>query len=131
MENKIEIQELSLLVWLSRGSKKKLIELMCEYSGCKEEDYSDKELRTLMQHCIQDITQKYHILGLWWEYFNAQNRWQDYAEMFPNKYTYSELDALSAVILSIKPSVFDEEDKVRIEELRKKYVHTNNEQGGF
>ena len=117
MERKVS--ELSLLVWLSRGHKQDLIQLMCNYTGCRPEDYSDRHLKQLMQHCIQDITQKYHILGLWWHYFDAQNMYSTYAEI--HNEPYSELDPLEATIMYIKPAVFDEEDKTRIEKLEQEY----------
>lgn len=116
------MQELSLLVLLSRGSKDKLIKLMCKYTGCEPEVYTDKELIRLMESAIVDISGKYHIKNLMFEYFDAKNKWQSYASMFPNRYTYNELDVVSCVILFIKIKDFDEEDKVRIEELKKKYL---------
>lgn len=117
-----EIDELSLLIWLSRGSKDKLIELMCRYTGCEPEVYTDKKLVQLMERAIIDISRKYHIKNLMFEYFDAKNRWQDYAFLFPNKYTYSEIDVVSSVILSIIPKYFDEEDNAKIEELKKEYM---------
>ena len=115
------MDKLSLLVWLSRGSKDKLIELMCNYSGCDREVYTDRQLIRLMENAIFDISRKYHIKGLMYSYFEAKNRWQDYALLFPNKYTYSEIDTLASVILSITKSTFDEEDWNTIEELKKYY----------
>ena len=116
------MEELSLLVWLSRGSKETLIKLMCEYTGCDKEVYNDKQVIRLMENAIIDISRKYHIKGLVYSYFEAKNRWQDYAFFFPKKYTYSEIDALSSVIFSITKNVFDEEDWNTIERLRKEYL---------
>ena len=117
-----EIDELSLLVWLSRGSKDKLIELMCRYTGCEPEVYTDRKLVDLMERAIIDISRRYHIKNLMYEYIDAKNRWQNYAFLFPNKYTYNEIDVVSSAILSITLKNFDEEDKVRIEELKKEYM---------
>lgn len=116
------MQELSLLVWLSRGSKNKLIELMCKYTGNEPERYTDKKLVELMERAIVDISRKYHIPNLMYEYIDAKNRWQDYAFLFPNKYTYSEIDVVSAAILAITTKYFDEEDLNTIEKLKKEYM---------
>lgn len=116
------MEELSLLVWLSRGSKKKLIELMCKYTGCESEVYTDEVIVRLMENAITDISRKYHIKDLMFNYFDTKRRWQDYASFFPNKYTYSEIDVVSAVILSITSKNFDEEDMNKIEELKKEYL---------
>ena len=121
------MDELSLLVWLSRGSKEKLIELLCKYTGCKAEVYTDAELINILENAIADISRKYHIKGLMYSYFSAKNRWKDCATLFPKKYTYSELDPLSAVILSITKKVFDEEDWNTIETLKKEYLEDQGE----
>ena len=121
------MEELSLLVWLSRGSKDKLIKLMCKYTGCDKEVYDDKEIIQLMELTIIDISRKYHIKNLMFEYFEAKNRWQDRASLFPSKYTYSEIDVLSSVILSITKKVLDEEDWNTIEELKKEYLEDKGE----
>ena len=116
------MQELSLLTWLSRGSKYKLIELMCKYTGCEPEVYTDKKLVQLMERAIVDISRKYHIPNLMYEYIDAKNRCQDYAFLFPGKYTYSEIDVVSSAILSITTKYFDEEDLNTIERLKKEYM---------
>ena len=116
------MDELSLLVWLSRGGKEPLISLMSKYTGSKEEVYTDDELISILENAIADISSKYHIKGIMREYFNAKKRWQNFASWFPKKYTYSEMDTLSSVILSIRRTIFDEEDQNTIERLRKEYL---------
>ena len=119
-----EIDELSLLVWLSRGSKNKLIELMCKYTGCEPDVYTNDEIISLFERALIDISRKYYIKGLLNEYFTARREWKTYASIYPNKYTEidAEIDALGTALFSVYPKVFDEEDKLRIEELRKEYV---------
>ena len=121
------MDELSLLVWLSRGNKDKLIELLCKYTGCEPEVYTDAELISILENAIADISRKYHIKGLMYSYFSAKNRWRDCATLFPKKYTYSEFDPLSAVILSVTKNVFDEEDRNTLESLKKEYVEDKEE----
>ena len=124
MENKIELQELSLLTWLSRGNKDKLIELMCKYTGCEPDVYTNDEIISLFERALIDISRKYYIKGLLNEYFTARHEWKTYASIYPNKYTEidAEIDALGTALFSVYPKVFDEEDKLRIEELRKEYM---------
>lgn len=121
------MEELSLLVWLSRGSKDKLIKLMCKYTGCEPEVYDDKEIIKLMELAIIDISRKYHIKNLMFEYFDAKDKWQSYASVFPNKYTYNEINVVSSVILSIKIKTFEEEDLNTINELKKEYLEDKSE----
>ena len=121
------MDKLSLLVWLSRGSKIKLVYLMSKYTGCEPEVYTEKELIRLYEKAIIDISSKYHIKNLMYIYFDAKNRWQNYASMFPNRHTYSDLDALSAVILSILPATFDDEDLTKLKELKEKYLEEESE----
>lgn len=115
------MDEISLLVWLSRGNKKKLIKLMSSYTGCEEDVYTDNILISIMENAISDFSRKYHIKSLMFNYFEAKRRWQSYAEVYP-KTTYSELDTLGSVIVSIPKKVFDEEDTKTLNELRKLYV---------
>ena len=79
------------------------------------------------ENALVDISRKYHIKGLMYSYFSAKNRWKDCASMFPKKYTYSELDPLSATLLSITKKVFDEEDLNTIENLKKEYLEVRGE----
>lgn len=116
------MDELSLLVWLSRGYKKKLIKLMSSYTGCEEEVYTDNILISIMENAISDFNRKYHIKNLMFNYFEVKHRWQNYADTFPKNYTYSEFEPLSSVITLIPKSVFDEEDIKILDELRKLYL---------
>lgn len=118
------MEELSLLVWLSRGNKKKLIELMCKYTGCEPEVYSDAHIIGLFKTALIDISRKYHIKSLLHEYFSAKHLWENHALFYPQKYTNidAEIDALGSTILSIKPKTFDEEDSIKIKELKKEYL---------
>lgn len=121
------MEELSLLVWLSRGSRNKLIELMCKYTDCEPEVYTDEVVIRLMENAITDISREYYIKNLMFEYFDAKKRWQDYASFFPDKYTYSEIDVVGSVILSITPKIFDEEDLHTLSKLKKEYLEEASE----
>ena len=119
-----EVDELSLLVWLSRGNKKTLIKLMCEYTGCKPEVYTNSEIIHLFELALSDISRKYHIKILVYEYFHARSNWKAYTFFYPKNYTEAdaEIDALGSAIFSIKPKVFDEKDSNTIKELKKDYL---------
>lgn len=118
------MEELSLLVWLSRGNKKKLVELMCKYTGCEPEDYPDVEIIRLFEQTLINISRKYYLKSLLYEYFSARHRWKDYAFLYPKIYTETdaEIDALGAAIFSVQPKIFDEEDSNKIKELKKEYL---------
>lgn len=118
------MEELSLLVWLSRGSKNKLIELMCKYTGCEPEVYTNDQVIRLFEQALIDITRKYYIKGLLNEYFSARREWKTYAFFYPNKYTEldAEIDALGTALFSIQPRGFDQEDLNTIKELKKEYM---------
>lgn len=124
------MEELSLLVWLSRGNKNKLIELMCKYSGCDKEVYTDDQVIDLFEHALIDISRKYHLKSLLYEYFSARHTWKTYAFFYPNKYTEveGEISALGSAIFSIVPKVFDEEDLNTIKELRKEYLEDKQDE---
>lgn len=115
------MDELSLLVWLSRGSKNKLIKLLTKYADCEGFSYSDSVLIKYMENAICDFNRNYHIKNLMFNYFDAKHRLQNYADLFPKKCTYSEIDALGSVIFLIPKKVFDEEDTKKLNELRKLY----------
>ena len=118
------MEELSLLVWLSRGSKDKLIKLMCKYTGCEPEVYTNTEIISLFERALVDISRKYHIKSLLYEYFYARHNWKNYAFFYPKKYTEvdAEIDALGSAIFSIQTKVFNEEDLNKIKELKKEYL---------
>ena len=119
-----ELEELSLLVWLSRGSKKTLIKLMCEYTGCEAETYTDNQIIKLFEHTLIDISRKYHIRSLLYEYFSNRHNRKDFTLFCPSKYTETdvEIDSLGTTIFSIMPSIFDEKDLARIKQLTKDYI---------
>lgn len=119
-----EIEELSLLVWLSRGSKKTLIKLMREYTGCETETYTDNQIINLFEHALIDISRKYHIKSLLYEYFHNRHDRSDWASFYPSKLTETEieLDSLGTTIFSIMPGVFDEKDFARIKQLANDYL---------
>lgn len=123
------MEELSLLVWLSRGSKKTLIKLMCKYTGLEPEVYTNNEIISLYEHALIDISRKYHLKSLLFEYFGARRNWKNYAFFYPKKYTEvdAEIDALGSAIFSIMPKVFDEEDWNTIEELKKEYLEVKEQ----
>ena len=119
-----EIEELSLLVWLSHGSKKTLIKLMCEYTGSEAETYTDNQIINLFEHALIDISRKYHIKSLLYEYFYNRHDRSDWAFFYPGRLTEAEieLDSLGTTIFSIMPSVFDEKDFARIKQLANDYL---------
>ena len=118
------MEELSLLVWLSRGSKKTLIKLMCEYTGCEPDVYTDNQVISLFEHALVDISRKYHLKSLLYEYFSARRIEMDLVFFYPTKYTKmgAEINALGSAMFSIMPTIFDEEDLNTIERLRKEYL---------
>lgn len=118
------MDELSLLVWLSRGNKNRLIELMCEYTGCEPEVYTDSQLIRLLEDTLVDISRKYHIKNIWYIYFDIRRVQKDSIFFNPKSgnETTAEINALGAAIASIVPKVFDEEDLKKIEELKKEYL---------
>lgn len=124
-----ELEKLTLLVWLTKHNcSRKLEEVLSDYSGCDKEVYTEKVLIDIEERALIDISRKYHIKGLFYEYFNAKKRWEDYAFLFPKKYTYSELDALDSALFSITyKDVFDDEDKKVIEELKLEYFKNEKE----
>ena len=123
------MDELSLLVWLSRGNKNKLIELMCKYSGCDKEVYTDIQVIGLFGQALIDLSRKYHLKNLLYEYFSAKHTWEECAFFHPNKYTENdiEINALGSTLLSIRPKIFDEEDYNTIEKLKKEYLEETSE----
>ena len=119
MFNKID--EISLLVYLfSRSNKKGFKKVLSKYSGCSEEVYTERELINLCQKAIIQISRKYHIPGLFYEYFDSKTRWETYSKLYNEP--YSELDTLGNTLFGISPKIFDEEDKTRIKELKEKYI---------
>ena len=121
----VEIDEISLLVWLSRGNKKELVKALSKWTGCKEECYPDEHLIELMRKSIADISRKYHLRGLFFEYFYELKNWQTYASFY-NK-PFDESIVLGSTLFSIKPSDFDEEDRKTILELKQYYVEEKDE----
>ena len=63
------MEELSLLVWLGCSNKKKLIELLCKYTGCEPEVYTDSQLIRLLEDTLIDISRKYHLKNMLYIYF--------------------------------------------------------------
>lgn len=118
------MEELSLLVWLSRGNKKKLIELMCKYTGCRPDIYSDDQVIRLLEDTLVDISRKYHIKNIWYIYFATRRVQKDLIFFYPKRgnETTAEINALGAAIASITPKVFDEEDLNKVKELKKEYL---------
>lgn len=124
-----DMNELSLLVWLSGGNKKTLIKLMCEYTGCESDVYTDTQIISLFEQALIDISKKYHLKNLLFEYFSSRRAWKNYAFFYPKKYTEldAEIDALGTVIFSIQLKVFDEQDLNTIKELKKEYLEDKGE----
>ena len=120
MNNRWEIDEISLLVYLNRLNKKVLKKTLSKYTGCDEEVYNDYELTRLAEKAISDITRKYHIRGLWFEYFDIRKRNTIYANLHYEN--YSELDALLSTLFNISPQIFDDEDKNKLQELKREYI---------
>ena len=120
-----EIDEISLLVWLSRGHKAKLVKALSKWTGCKEECYTDTHLIELMRKAIADISRKYHLRGLFFKYFDALKTWQTYATFY-NK-PFDESIVLGSTLSSIKPSDFDEEDQKTLLDLKQYYVEDKDE----
>lgn len=123
MFNKID--EISLLVFVFKG--KDLVKALCKYTGCDPETYTKTELISLYQKAIQDISRQYHIPGLFYYYFDAKQRYQDWA-FFHKETTVEdiELDTLVSTLYNIELSYFSEEDLNRMKELRKEYGEEEN-----
>ncbi len=115
----MKLEELTLLIYLFKVSRKNIKKALAKWSGYDEEVYTEEELIKILQQALIDISRKYHIKHLFWTYFDAQNKGKSYAELF--KKPYSELDALQGTLLSIKYDVFDEEDKALMEKLKQEY----------
>lgn len=115
-----EIDEISLLVYLNRINRKDLVKTLCKYTGCHEGDYPESELIRLLEKAISDITRKYHIRGLWFNYFEVKRRNMVLANF--NNDNYNEINTLQSTLFYISPDVFDDEDKKRLEELKKEYL---------
>lgn len=114
-----KIDEISLLVFVFKG--KDLVKALCKYTGCDPDVYTKSELISLYQKAIQDISRQYHIPGLFYHYFDAKRRHQDWA--FFHKETTVEDIELEALIstLYIELSYFSKEDLDRMKELRQEY----------
>ena len=123
----MKIGELSLLVYAARGSKKDLIKGMCNYTGCNESDYTEYELVKLLQHTIQEISRKYHIKNLFYNYCNMRNMEMSYCQLYDKQ--YKESDVLLGTLLDIKPDVFEEDEYKQIKELRKEYINVEKNNG--
>jgi len=119
MNNKVNktLDELSLLVWLTKGRKYELIPTLCNYTGCTEEDYSDSVLIRIVEDALSDISRKYHLPGIMWSYFDARRTHKNYSEVF-NK-PYDESAVLVAPFLHIPTYTFDMEDLKKLNELKK------------
>ena len=115
-----EIDEISLLVYLNRINRKDLIKTLCNYTGCHEDDYPKSEIIRLLEKAISDITRKYHIRGLWFDYFDIRRR-NIVSARFDNR-EYDEIETLQSTLFNILPKMFDEEDRKRLEELKKEYM---------
>ena len=115
-----EIDEISLLVYLNRINKKDLVKTLCKYTGCNEDDYPKSEIARLLEKAISDITRKYHIRGLWFDYFDIRRRNMVSANFHNSE--YDEISTLQSTLFYIQPSVFDDEDRKRLEELKKEYM---------
>lgn len=124
-----DMSELSLLVWLSGGNKKTLIELMCKYTDCEPEVYTNATIISLFEQALIDISRKYHLKNLLFEYFSSRRAWKNYAFFYPNKYTEvdAEIDALGTALFSIRLKVFDEQDLNTIKKLKKEYLEDKGE----
>lgn len=120
-----EIDEISLLVFVFKG--KDLVKALCKYTDCDPETYTKTELISLYQKAIQDISRQYHIPGLFYYYFDAKQRHQDWA-FFHKETTVEdiELDTLVSTLYNIELSYFSEEDLNRMKELRKEYEEKEN-----
>lgn len=118
MFNKID--ESSLLVFVFKG--KDLVKALCKYTGCAPEVYTKNKLISLYQMAIQDISRQYHIPGLFYYYFDAKQRHQDWA-FFHKETTVEdiELDTLVSTLYNIELSYFSEEDLNRMRELKEEY----------
>jgi len=118
------MEELSLLVWLGCCNKKKLIKLLCKYTGCEPEVYTGSQLIRLLEDTLIDISRKYHLKNVLYEYFYAR-RVEKVSILFNPKKgneTTVEINALISAIFSIRPKVFDVEDLDKIKELKKEYL---------
>lgn len=116
-----QIDEISLLVFVFKG--RDLVKALCKYTGCKPDVYTKSELISLYQKAIKDISRQYHIPGLFYYYFDAKRRHQDWA-FFHKETTVEdiELDTLVSTLYNIELSYFSEEDLDRMKKLREEYI---------
>ena len=115
-----KIDTISLLMWIASRRNTPTTKILSRYSGCDEKIYTEAKITKLYQKAISDISRKYHLPGLFFNYFDTLNQYKYMNEMFKSHYT--EIDVLEGVIFGITRSNFDDEDKKRIDELLEKYV---------
>lgn len=115
-----QIDRISLLMWIlsRRGDTKKILS---RFSGSDEKILTEDTIIKLYQKAISDISRKYHLPGLFFQYFYTLNQYKEMNEMFNTHYT--EIDVLEGVLFGIERTTFDDEDKVKIEDLLEKYVN--------
>ena len=125
-----KIDEISLLVFVFKtrnlGTIKKIL---CKYTGCAEEVYTEKVILEIYEKAIIDISRKYHVPGLFYYYFFAKHREERYNAITKiEKRSNVELEAIVGALMNISLDVFDEEDKNRVKELIKEYdIKQDNE----
>lgn len=120
MEHKITIDRISLLMWIASRRNTPTAKILSRFTGCDEKIYTENKIIKLYQNAISDISRKYHLPGLFFNYFETLNQYKYMNEMFKSHYT--EIDVLEGVLFGITRDKFDDEDKERIDELKEKYV---------
>lgn len=125
-----EIDEISLLVFVFKTRKiEDIRKILCKYTGCSAEVYTERIILEIYEKAISDISRKYHIPGLFYYYFFAKQREEMYNAITPvEKRSNVELEAIAGALMEIRLDVFDEEDKNKMKELRKEYnIKQDNE----
>lgn len=117
---KVEVNDLSLLVYLMVVNHKPFAKVMHKWSGCDEEVYKEKDEIELLENALTNITNAHFIPNMFYHYFDGK-RTQRILEMF-GKYKYSEVDVLRGVFIWIPADTWTEEEKARLIKLKKEYI---------
>jgi len=123
-----KIDEISLLVFVfKRLDIENIRKILCKYTGCSAEVYTENVILEIYEKAISDISRKYHVPSLFYYYFFAKHREEMYnAISKPEKRSNSELEAIIGALMEISLSVFDEKDIDKMKELRKEYGEKEN-----
>lgn len=115
-----QIDTISLLMWIASRRNTSTAKILSRFSEEDEKIFTEDRIIKLYQKAISDISRKYHLPGLFFQYFYTLNQYKYMNEMFKSHYT--EIDVLESVLFGITRDNFDDEDKKKIDELKEKYV---------